>query len=142
MSKINDAIAKMTEECNKHEDLIPIEEYFTGICTTDEIAEKILDPKKSLMGAIRAMGEIARKSRRTNIPDAEGYEIMRNYFGIELKEDQFKNIAQVIQNASDSEELKKLRADAKAKAWEHQGNAGEEVYNFMIKKDKELEEKI
>ena len=33
-------------------------------------------------------------------------------------------------------------ADAKAKAWEHQGNAGEEVYNFMIKKDKELEEKI
>ena len=63
-------------------------------------------------------------------------------FGIELKEDQFKNIAQVIQNASDSEELKKLRADAKAKAWEHQGNAGEEVYNFMIKKDKELEEKI
>ena len=86
MSKIDDAIAKMTEECNKHEDLIPIEEYFTGICTTNEIAEKILDPKKSLQGAVRAMSEVARKSRRTCIPDAEGYEIMRNYFGIELKE--------------------------------------------------------
>ena len=96
MSKIDDAIAKMTEECNKHEDLIPIEEYFTGICTTDEIAEKILNPQKSLMGAVRAMGEVARKNRRTNIPDAEGYEIMRDYFGIKLKEKKSAEVVDVL----------------------------------------------
>lgn len=59
-------------------------------------------------------------------------------FGIELKEDQFKNIKEVIQNASDSKELAEKRAKAKAEAWEHIGTAGEEVYNFMVNKEKEL----
>lgn len=55
-------------------------------------------------------------------------------FGIELKEEQFSNIKEVIQNASDSEELARLRHEAKAEAWDHIGNAGEEVYKFMISK--------
>lgn len=55
-------------------------------------------------------------------------------FGIELNEEQFPNIKQVIQSASDSEELAKLRHQAKAEAWEHIGEAGERVYNYMISK--------
>lgn len=59
-------------------------------------------------------------------------------FGIELKEEQFADIKNVIQNASDSAELARLRAEAKAEAWEHIGEAGEMVYDFMTNKEKEL----
>ncbi|MGN0728804.1 CDP-glycerol glycerophosphotransferase family protein [Treponema sp.] len=59
-------------------------------------------------------------------------------FGIELKEEEFNNIAQIIKAAGDSEEFKKQRDLNKAAAWEHQGTAGEEVYNFMVKKEEEL----
>ncbi|MCQ2247911.1 MAG: CDP-glycerol glycerophosphotransferase family protein [Treponema sp.] len=55
-------------------------------------------------------------------------------FGIELKEEQFADIKNVIQNASDSEELARLRHEAKAEAWDHIGGAGEEVYKFMTGK--------
>lgn len=59
-------------------------------------------------------------------------------FGIELKEEQFPKIKEVIQNASDSEKLSSLRHKAKEMAWDHIGNAGEEVYNFMINKSNQL----
>ncbi|MBO4404658.1 MAG: CDP-glycerol glycerophosphotransferase family protein, partial [Treponema sp.] len=59
--------------------------------------------------------------------------------GIELKEEQFSDIKNVIQNASDSPVLAKARADAKAEAWMHIGEAGERTADFMISKSKEME---
>lgn len=55
-------------------------------------------------------------------------------FGLELKEEQFENIKSVIQNASDSEELSKARAQAKEEAWMYRGTSGKEVIDFMISK--------
>ena len=59
--------------------------------------------------------------------------------GIELKSEQFENIKEVIQNASDSPELAKARAQAKAEAWMHIGEAGKNIADFMIKKEEEIE---
>lgn len=58
--------------------------------------------------------------------------------GIELKEEQFENIKDVIQSASDSPELAAARAKAKAEAWMHIGEAGERVFSFMTEKEKQL----
>jgi hypothetical protein len=52
--------------------------------------------------------------------------------GIELKEELFDSIGEVIQNASDSRELKKSREDAKHTAWQFQGEAGKRTADFMI----------
>lgn len=54
--------------------------------------------------------------------------------GIELKEDQFENIKEIIQNASDSEELSKARTNAKSEAWMNIGYAGKNIADFMINK--------
>lgn len=59
--------------------------------------------------------------------------------GIELKEEQFQNIKEVIQNASDSPVLAAARKQAKAEAWMHIGEAGERTADFMINKVKEFE---
>ena len=56
--------------------------------------------------------------------------------GIELKEEQFNNIKEVIQSASDSSELAELRHQAKAQAWMNEGAAGKAVVDFMISKEK------
>ena len=52
--------------------------------------------------------------------------------GIELKEELFDSIGDVIKNASDSMELKKAREKAKETAWQFQGEAGKRVADFMI----------
>lgn len=54
--------------------------------------------------------------------------------GIELKEEEFNNIKNVIQSASDSKELADLRHEAKAEAWMNEGKAGEAIADFMISK--------
>ena len=54
--------------------------------------------------------------------------------GIELKEEQFYNIKDVIQSASDSTELAQKRHAAKAQAWMNEGNAGKAIVDFMINK--------
>ena len=59
-------------------------------------------------------------------------------FGIELKEEQFPTIKEVIQNASDSEELARRRAKAKQTAWQFEGQSGEKVYEFMTEKERQL----
>ncbi|MDE6704412.1 MAG: CDP-glycerol glycerophosphotransferase family protein [Treponemataceae bacterium] len=59
-------------------------------------------------------------------------------FGIELKEEQFPTIKEVIQNASDSEELARRRAKAKQTAWQFEGQSGEKVYEFMAEKERQL----
>jgi CDP-glycerol glycerophosphotransferase (TagB/SpsB family) len=51
--------------------------------------------------------------------------------GIELKEELFNSIEDVIKNASDSGELKKAREEAKSTAWQFQGEAGKRVVDFM-----------
>lgn len=89
MSKIDDAIARITKECEGKDYLIPFEEYLTGICNSDEIADKILNPKKTLDGCFEKMKSIARKRAVKNaayIPPEEGYQIIRDYYGIELNE--------------------------------------------------------
>ena len=53
--------------------------------------------------------------------------------GIELNESQFENIKEVIQNASDSEELAKGRKRAKEEAWMRIGQAGKNIADYMIK---------
>ena len=54
--------------------------------------------------------------------------------GIELKEEKFDNIKEIIQAASDSKELSELRHKAKAEAWNNEGSAGKAVVDFMISK--------
>ena len=45
--KTDAAIEKMTKECENHGHLVPFEEYLTSICTTDAVADKILEEKKT-----------------------------------------------------------------------------------------------
>lgn len=90
MSKINDAIARITDECEGKDYLIPFEEYLTGICTSDEIADKILNPKKTLDGCFENMKGIAKKRAvkgAAYIPPEEGFQIIRDYYGIELRKE-------------------------------------------------------
>lgn len=54
--------------------------------------------------------------------------------GIPIREEDFKDIAQIIRNASDSPELAKLRAHYKAEAWQHIGEAGKLTADYMISK--------
>jgi hypothetical protein len=61
--------------------------------------------------------------------------------GIELKEEHFANIKDVIKSASDSPELAAERADAKNTAWMHQGEAGKRVVDFMVNKVESFENK-
>lgn len=54
--------------------------------------------------------------------------------GIEVKEEQFSKIKDVIQAASDSKELAEYRHKAKEDAWAYQGTAGLQVFKFMTGK--------
>ncbi len=60
------------------------------------------------------------------------YEVLEK-FGTELNESQFENIKDVIQSMSDSTELAQQRKIAKETAWMHQGNAGKNIADYMIK---------
>jgi hypothetical protein len=53
-------------------------------------------------------------------------------FGIELKEEMFDDIGDVIQKASDNAELKAARQKAKDEAWMFRGEAGRKAAEFMI----------
>lgn len=84
--KINKAIAHITDECKGNEHLIPFEEYLTSICTTDDVADKILNRDKSLKGCFEKMKSIAQKRAKNNcayVPPEEGFRIIRDYYGIE-----------------------------------------------------------
>jgi CDP-glycerol glycerophosphotransferase (TagB/SpsB family) len=52
--------------------------------------------------------------------------------GIELKEERFNSIEEVIKNASGSMELKKAREKAKDTAWRFRGEAGKRTADYMI----------
>jgi CDP-glycerol glycerophosphotransferase (TagB/SpsB family) len=50
---------------------------------------------------------------------------------IELREEDFPRITEIIRNAGDSESLKQARKKARETAWQHQGEAGKRIYEFM-----------
>jgi hypothetical protein len=54
--------------------------------------------------------------------------------GIELKEEDFPHIGRLIQNASDSEELRQARRKAKDSAWQYQGEAGKRIVDYLTTK--------
>ena len=86
---INKAISKITAECENKDYLIPFEEYLTSICTTDIIAEKILQENKTLQACFDTMKGIAKKRAvggAAYIPPEEGFQIIRDYYGIDLTE--------------------------------------------------------
>ena len=83
-TKTDEAVRKLTEQCKDKDYLIPFEEYLTGIMT-DDIADKVLADGKSLQGCFDHMKNIAQKRKTGNfayIPPEEGYEIIRDYYGI------------------------------------------------------------
>ena len=51
--------------------------------------------------------------------------------GIELREENFPRITEVIKNAGDSESLKTARRKARETAWQYPGEAGKRVFDFM-----------
>ena len=54
--------------------------------------------------------------------------------GVELREEEFGSIKEVINGMADNDELREARQKAKEEAWFHQGQAGKKIYEFMIKK--------
>ncbi|MCR4822955.1 MAG: CDP-glycerol--glycerophosphate glycerophosphotransferase, partial [Treponema sp.] len=56
-------------------------------------------------------------------------------------EEQFVNIKEVIQSMSDSKELEKARHEAKDTAWMHEGEAGKNIADYMIKTIENLNKK-
>ena len=100
MSKLTDkAIARMAEEIKGKDYLIPFEEYLTGICTTDAVAEKILNEKKSLQGCFDNMKRIASARKTGNfayIPPEEGFEIIRKYYGLDDKPARSENVIDIM----------------------------------------------
>lgn len=59
---------------------------------------------------------------------------MLEKMGIALEESDFGRIRQVIESVKDNPQLASARKEAKDAAWMHQGNAGKEIVNFMVKK--------
>jgi hypothetical protein len=53
--------------------------------------------------------------------------------GIELKENDFSRITEVIKNSEDSLSLATARKKARETAWQHPGEAGKRVFDFMMK---------
>jgi hypothetical protein len=51
--------------------------------------------------------------------------------GIELREDDFPRLTEIIKNAGDSESLKLARKKAREAAWQYPGEAGKRVFEFM-----------
>jgi CDP-glycerol glycerophosphotransferase (TagB/SpsB family) len=60
------------------------------------------------------------------------FEALRK-IGIELKEEMFADIKNVIQSVYDDKKLQTARRQAKNEAWMYQGEAGKRVADFMIK---------
>lgn len=87
--KTDQAIEKITKECQGKDYLIPFEEYLTSICTEDAVADKILADGKTLQGAFDKMRGIASKRQKNGcayIPPEEGFAIIREYYEIEEAE--------------------------------------------------------
>ena len=87
---INKAIARITDEMMKIDDPLAqmLEEHLTEICTNEQIAEKLLDPKKTLAKLHGKIWDEARNRKKGNgayIPDEEIFRIADQYYGIQQK---------------------------------------------------------
>lgn len=88
---IDKAIAKITDEMMKiNEPLVQmIEEHLTSICTTQAVAEKLLNDKKSLKELNQQLWAEANKHRMGNgawIPDEELLQMSEEYYGITVED--------------------------------------------------------
>jgi len=61
--------------------------------------------------------------------------------GVELKEEYFDSISDVIQKAADSSDLKAARQRAKEDAWAYPGESGKRVVDFMVETANKMESK-
>ena len=93
MSKIDEAVAKITGEAMSigHPYAIFLEEHLTSICTTDQVADKLLDPakdlKKHVNDIITEKRKEAEKNRKGNVggaglSDDEAFRRVEEYYGI------------------------------------------------------------
>lgn len=94
MERINEARAKITEESLKIKSALAtfIEETINERCTTEEVANKILDGKKSIKDLIHKITEEARKDAVNSvgaISDGDVKEMVLKYY--ELEETKAKN---------------------------------------------------
>lgn len=84
----NKAIARITEEMMKQSNdqlILMVEEHLTEICTTEAVAEKLLNEEKTLAGCSKILwAEAGRKKVGSGafISDAECLEIAEKYYGI------------------------------------------------------------
>lgn len=88
---INKAIEKLTKEMMKMNDPFAqaIEEYLTGICTSDTVAAKILQEGKSLKGACDSIREVAKKNAVGGVgvvSDEDAYRMAEEYYEINRAE--------------------------------------------------------
>ncbi len=66
------------------------------------------------------------------------FEVLKK-IGIELKEEQFEGIKEIIQKASDSKELASARNRAKDEAWMNRGQSAKLTVDFMVEKHQNKE---
>lgn len=90
--KIDKAIAKITEEAMKLNNnfAIFIEEHLTEICTTEKVADKLLNESKKLEAFCKECKSNAEKKARVQgggfqiagLPDKEYFELVEEYYNI------------------------------------------------------------
>lgn len=88
---IDKAIEKLTKEMMKLNNPFAqaIEEHLTEICTSDAVAEKILQEGKSLKGACDSIREVAKKNAVGGVgavSDEDAYRMAEEYYGISRAE--------------------------------------------------------
>lgn len=84
---INEAIKRITEEMMAIDTPLAqgIEEHLTEACTSEAVAEKLLDPKKSLKGICKDITAEAKKRAKDGvayIPPEEVFKMVDDYYGI------------------------------------------------------------
>ena len=84
---IDKAIAKITDEMMKIDTPLAqgIEEHLTGICKSEAVAEKILNPEKKLSDICKKVTDEARKRAKGGvayIPPEEVFRMVDEYYGI------------------------------------------------------------
>lgn len=101
MEKINEARAKITEESLKIKNALAtfIEETINERCTTEEVANKILDGKKSIKDLINDITNEA-KTRAVNsvaaISDEEVREMVLKYYEIDETKAQNAEVVDIL----------------------------------------------
>lgn len=88
---INKAIEKLTKEMMELNDpfVQAIEEHLTSLCTNETVAQKILQPNKTLQEACNKVRDKARSSVVGGVgavSDQEAYRMVEEYFGINQKQ--------------------------------------------------------